>query len=92
MLKLWSIAPCDMSKEDMAEQRKAKARARMKARRRKLGSKPQETSLSKTKPWIAEGISPISRATYYRRLKQGETGSCAVLERRETTSCATRRE
>jgi hypothetical protein len=29
-LRLWTIAPCDMSKEDLAEQKKAKARFRMK--------------------------------------------------------------
>jgi hypothetical protein len=48
-LKLWTIFPCDMSEEQMAEQKKAKDRARKRSVRDKLGQ-----------PWIAQGI---SRAT-----------------------------
>jgi hypothetical protein len=39
ILRLWTIHPVDMTAEDMAEQRRAKARAREAARRRRRGSK-----------------------------------------------------
>jgi hypothetical protein len=72
-LKLWNISPCDMSAEDLAEQRKAKDRARKKLYRQKLREKQGKSSraeclansLSKTKPWVAANV---SRATWYRRL------------------------
>ena len=67
-LRLWSIAPCDMTKEQMAEQRKAKHRARMAAKRRQAGVMPRVEYLAKSasrlKPWQAEGI---SRRTWERR-------------------------
>ena len=81
-LRLWTIAPCDMSPEDLAEFRKAKARARMKALRRKRGTRTRAVylakSLSRNKPWIAEGI---SRRTWERRRTKAaaETSPCAVL-------------
>ena len=85
-LRLWTITPCDMTAEQLAEQRKAKARARMRRRRRKAGSKPRRqwlaaNSNSRSKPWKAEGI---SRAAWYR---QRETGPCAELKQCETGPC-----
>jgi hypothetical protein len=61
-LGLWTIAPCDMTEEQMAEQRRAKKKARD-ARRYKRG-RGDFMALDKLQPWKAEGI---SRATYYRR-------------------------
>ena len=53
-LRLWTIAPCDMSAEDMAEQRKAKARERMRRYRAKRGAKTRAeyrgNSIAKTSP------------------------------------------
>ena len=71
-LRLWTIAPCDMSKADLAEQKKTKARFRMKLYRQKLREKKGKlsrsnylaNSLTRVKPWKVEGI---SRATWYRR-------------------------
>jgi hypothetical protein len=86
-LRLWTITPFDMTAEQLAEQRKAKARARMHHRRRKAGSKARRqwlaaNSNSRLKPWKAEGI---SRAAWYRRR---ETGPCAELKKqRETGPC-----
>jgi hypothetical protein len=71
-LRLWTIAACDMSRDEAAEWRKAKERARKRRQRQSRGSKPQACSINRTKPWLAEGI---SRATWYR---QRETISSAV--------------
>ena len=58
----------DESKADRAEHRKSQKAASKTASRRRNGVVPREeyeaNSLSKAKPWEAEGI---SRATYYRR-------------------------
>jgi hypothetical protein len=71
--KLWTIAPYDMTDEQLKEQRKAKKRARDRERRRKAGRKPRKVylannSISRTKPWQAEGK---SRRTWYRRKSNG---------------------
>jgi hypothetical protein len=75
-LKLWTIAPHDMSPEQLVQQRKAKDRARMRMRRLLQGREPrakyEATSKSRKKPWKIEGI---SRATWYRKR---ETSVCAV--------------
>jgi hypothetical protein len=68
-----------MTDEQMEEQRKAKKRARQLRRRRAKGSKPREiylaNSLTKDKPWEADGV---SRATWFRRRSQRETGPCPI--------------
>jgi hypothetical protein len=75
-LRLWTIAPFDMTDAQLEEQRKAKARARERTRRQKAGSKPRETSIARTKPWKTEGI---SRRTWFRRHGNGHgTNSCEV--------------
>ncbi len=75
-LKLWTIAPFDLTDKQLKEQRKAKHRARMQRRRRAAGSKPRDQSLNKSKPWKATGV---SRATWFRkRANSRETDSCAV--------------
>jgi hypothetical protein len=68
-LKLWTILPYDMTRDELDAQRKAKKRARARERRQR---QPRAKYLAahavnRTKPWLALGI---SRATYYRR---GET-------------------
>jgi hypothetical protein len=70
-LKLWTIAACDMNSGQMAEWRKAKARARMRKLRQSRGTKPQAASRSRTKPWEKQGI---SRAQWYRRSKAPTNG------------------
>jgi hypothetical protein len=85
-LRLWTIHPVDMNAAQMAAQRKAKHRARMQRNRQEDGAAPRKkwlaTSLSKQKPWKAEGI---SRATWYRReaLRQVRAPSCET----ETGPC-----
>jgi hypothetical protein len=60
-LRLWTITPFDMTDKQLKEQRKAKDRARKSRRRREAGSEPrtkyEATSLSRTRPWAALGIS-----------------------------------
>jgi hypothetical protein len=72
-LRLWTIAACDMTQEEAAEWRKAKERARKRKQRELRGRKPQSSSINRTKPWLALGV---SRTTWYR---QGGT-----FRRRET--------
>jgi hypothetical protein len=71
-LKLWTIAPCDMGRKGTDWWRKQKKRKRMRRLRQLRGAKAQATSISRTKPWILQGI---SRASWY-RLR--ETTSCQV--------------
>ena len=71
------IRPIDVSDEELIDRRKAKARARERQRRLKSGGRSREdylaNSLSRQKPWLAQGM---SRARWY-RLKR-ETGACAM--------------
>jgi hypothetical protein len=71
-LRLWTIWPCDMTEEQMKEQRKAKDRARKQHRRQTAGAKPREQALSNLKPWEIQGI---SRATWFRRQARQESHS-----------------
>jgi hypothetical protein len=75
-LKLWTIAPHDMSPQQLLEQRKAKAKARMLKLRQLRGSKPQAASNQRKKPWKIEGIS--RRTWYRRRFQKRGTNSCQV--------------
>jgi len=63
-LKLWTIAPCDMSQKGMTWWRKHKDKARKRRLRQLSGAKSQTTSTSRSKPWTQLGI---SRASWYRR-------------------------
>lgn len=87
-LRLWTIAPCDAAPDEIAEQRKAKRRARQREYRRRIrprkGAKPrteyESTSLSRQKPWITAGI---SRATWYRQRETSpSTDKASVVCRR----------
>lgn len=75
-LGIRTIAPVDMTAAQLQEQRRAKKRARDERRRRAEGRKPRESylanSLSKKKPWEAEGIS--RRSWYRNQNKQRGTG------------------
>ena len=67
-LRTWQIRAADHTEADREAQRKAKRRQRETSRRREVGVRPRQeylaTSLSKSKPWNAEGI---SRSAWYQR-------------------------
>ena len=69
-LRLWPIAPIDMTVEQLMEQRKLKRRDQEKQRRRNKGVQPRGSYLANAKPWEAEGI---PRSTWYRK-RRNETG------------------
>jgi hypothetical protein len=76
-LKITMIGATDCGKAKRALLRKKRAAARERARRAKTGAVPHATSAAQTEPWKSRGI---SRATYYRNLKNetAETNSCAA--------------
>jgi hypothetical protein len=78
-LGVTTIGAVDCLKAEREERRRDKARERQARRRRKLGrrTRPEylQGSLSKLQPWVAEGI---SKATWYRRRKSGETSPFAA--------------
>ena|GEM_PF-2309051 len=64
-----TIAPCDLTEEELAQRRKLRKEYRRWLRRRRAGGKTRNeylvaNSISRTKPWEAEGI---SRPQWYRR-------------------------
>jgi hypothetical protein len=70
---LWHIMPCDISAEDLAEQKKRKDRERKRRRRAEQGGQDRAAylrthSVNRTKPWEQFNM---SRATFYRLKKQG---------------------
>jgi hypothetical protein len=85
-LRLWTIAPYDMTAEELQEQRRTKDRNRKRRRRRKAGSVPRSAylakSLSRQKPWEIAGI---SRRTWYRR--RGTSPSEVELVKSGTDLC-----
>lgn len=74
MLGITTIGAIDENKAARTKRRRAADRQRKENARRSKGIKPRGTyesqSISKAKPWLAEGI---SRAQWYRRRKAGET-------------------
>ena len=72
-LQAWSIEACDVTPEQRVMINQEKHRKRQESRRRKAGAKPRAESISRTKPWIADGI---SRSEWYRRRKSVGTSSC----------------
>jgi len=85
-LKLWTIAPFDMTDAEFKEQRKVKDRARKHRLRRAAGSKPREQSLSRLKPWES---AKVSRRTWFRRQAADGTNTSAEQEcHRGTNSSA----
>jgi hypothetical protein len=77
-LKLWTIAPYNMNRQDLLAQRKARATERMRRLRQVRGARSRTAylanSASRQKPWEKQGI---GRATWYR--KNRETSPCAVI-------------
>jgi hypothetical protein len=69
-LKLWTIAPYNMTDEQMKQYRQAKDIAR-KRRLRQLRAEYEANSANRTKPWLAAGI---SRATWYRQRETSASG------------------
>ncbi len=66
-LKITTIGAVDVTKAERLARRKQRKAARKAARRREAGAKPQASSLSRTKPWQAAGM---SRATWYRQRRK----------------------
>jgi hypothetical protein len=75
-LKLWRIAPIDITIEECNEQRRAKDRARKRKRYKRSRADYLATSRSKLKPWEAEGI---SRTTWYERRAKAARTSASVV-------------
>jgi uncharacterized membrane protein len=69
-LNVRTIRPVDLTAAQMAACRRAKARERERQRRKAAGAVPREQSLSRTRPWEAEGI---SRSTWERRRRAAVT-------------------
>jgi hypothetical protein len=67
-----TIGAFDVSKRQRTLRRKLKARERQARLRRKRGARPHSQSLSRTKPWEAEGV---SRTTWYDRRTTCRTDS-----------------
>jgi hypothetical protein len=79
-LKLWQIAPIDMTPEGLAEQRKARERERRARKRRAKGSRTKEQYLAdlaaRPKPWLAAGC---HRRTWERRRRKMSPNTSARL-------------
>ena len=75
-LRLRTIAPMDMTLEERRDFSRILSNGRRRAKRTRSGMKTraeyEANSLSKTKPWVAEGI---SRRTWYRRQKENSRGT-----------------
>jgi hypothetical protein len=80
---LWTIKPCDLTDEQLAEWRKARDRERKRRKRQQTRAQYLAgftNSARQTKPWLALGI---KRRAYYKRLKKygsadGAPGSSAL--------------
>jgi hypothetical protein len=64
-----TIGAVDVSKRERARLRKLRARQRDERHRRQRGARPQSESLSRTKPWKAQGV---SRKTWERWRKKSQ--------------------
>ena len=91
-LKLWQFKPIDMTDEELAEQRRTKARERRKAAREKLGRPSRDAYLakfeSKQRPWEALGI---HRRTWERR-RAAPSGAIIVSKVESLTAASIRAE
>lgn len=67
-----TIGACDVSKRERTLRRKQRARERQERLRRRRGARPRSQSLSRVRPWEAEGI---SRRTWYRQRKTNGVGT-----------------
>jgi hypothetical protein len=84
-----TIKPFDMTDEDLAEQKRARHRARMRAKRERVPRRIyEENSLSRRKPWEAEGM---TRPTWYRHQRKArETSVCATRDISPAHTCLTK--
>ena len=84
-LRLWPFLPIDATAEELAEQAKLRDRERRARKRREKGVRTREVYLAefkiKPRPWIAEGL---SRAAYYRKLRQGDSRYQKQMRRGES--------
>lgn len=71
--RAWSIEACGVTKEERQVINLEKDRSRQERRRRKNGAKPQDQSLSRTKPWLLAGFK--CRRTWERHGKPGVASS-----------------
>jgi hypothetical protein len=76
-LQITSVGSIDKTKAQRTELRKKRNRNREALRRRAAGAKPRRKSLSRTRPWLDEGI---SRRTWerHRAKSGGDANSCAA--------------
>ncbi len=65
----WTVGVLGGSRKARAEARKEQHRLHDELKRREAGARPQSQSLSRIKPWEAEGI---SRRTWYRRRAEAD--------------------
>jgi hypothetical protein len=63
-LRITTILPCDLSKEEIIASRRARKNQRQRERRHAAGMKPQAESAARLKPWVELGI---SESTFRRR-------------------------
>ena len=83
--RLWTIAPYDVTDEELAKQRKAKDRERKRRsrerQRQRQGRQTREQwlaghSISRDKPWLSLGI---KQRAYYKRLKKYGSADGALV-------------
>lgn len=90
VLRTRTIAPIDMSKAERRQDSQQRHKERQQIKRRKAGKKTRAEylagSLSKTQPWLAEGI---SRRTWERR--RAVTQVCSNKDKYEQSQLATAR-
>jgi hypothetical protein len=84
--RMWTIAPCDMTAEQLVAQRKAKDRERKRLQReRQPRAQWLANSISRKKPWLVLGIK--SKRSYYRHLAKKQNGTgVSALKLSTTTS------
>jgi hypothetical protein len=78
-----TIGAIDVNKRERTRLRRLRARQREALRRRHRGARPQSESLSRIKPWKAEGV---SRRTWERRRKKAANRSSSAVH--DANSCA----
>jgi hypothetical protein len=89
---LKNITPCDKTKEELAEHRKARKREREKLRRQRSGAKSRSAyliqfagSINKTKPWEALGISKAAITDRSARKGKQHDAPCTACQSRTRT-------
>jgi hypothetical protein len=86
-LSIRTIGAVDCTKDQRAAKRRERDRQSKQLKRRAGGAKPQAQSVNRQQPWLGLGI---SRATYFRRMRQFQPQYKACVNADEVVS-ATRR-